>query len=122
MPDHSKEHTALCRQALAAIGALPGVMPGLNPCGIAVQFSRTTGKQYSVSYGWPCAGGPDILVTVEGRLLGLEAKTGASGLSPDQRRVHKALEAAGVPCIVFRSVGEAVAAVEGMRAFCSRGT
>jgi hypothetical protein len=113
--NNSQEHTALCRAILDAIGARPGVIAGLNSIGVAVQVSET-GQRYSVTYGWPCPGGPDILAVVapHGRLLGLEVKTGAAQSSAVQRKVHKALAAVGVEVAVCRSVEDAEDALAAM--------
>jgi len=117
MANQGAAHTALLRQALAAIGALPGVIAALNPCGKATYVSDQ-GKTFYTPYGWPCPGGPDILVVVapRGRALGLEGKTGQASLSKAQAPVHRALEAVGMPVVVFHSPEEAVRAVEAVRA------
>lgn len=115
--NRSAAHTRLVREILAAIGSLPGVIAGDNPCGRA-RFPRNDdpSRIFSVAFGWPVnEGAPDILVAVDGRLLCIEVKTGAGTTSPEQRQCHEALRQAGVRVVVVRSVEEAVQAVADTR-------
>jgi hypothetical protein len=110
-------HTALVRQVLAAIGSLPGVIAGDNPCGLAKYPRRDDPtKVFAVPYGWPVSeGSPDILVAVYGRLVALEVKTSAAKPTPEQLRCHEALRAVGVVVVVVRSVNDALEAVNQVR-------
>jgi hypothetical protein len=51
---------------------------------------------------------PDILACWQGRLIAIEVKTGKGRLTPEQRREHEALRAAGAVVIV----GDAVQVVQ----------
>ena len=51
---------------------------------------------------------PDILACWQGRLIAIEVKTGRGRLTPEQRREHEALRAAGAVVIV----GDAVQVVQ----------
>jgi hypothetical protein len=118
MKGSSAAHTALCRAILAELGALPGVIIGLNASGRAKYVSEQTGRTFVVPYGWPGAeGGPDLLAVVAplGRMVALEAKTGGASTTKEQRAVHDALRAVGVAVHVVRSVEEARAAMERSR-------
>lgn len=109
----SATHSRLVRDVLEAIGSLPGVIAAPNPCGVAHYVSRS-GRAFRVTYGFPGgSGGPDVLAVVapQGRLIGLEAKTGNARTTADQRRCHAALRAVGVEVRVVRSVDEARAAI-----------
>lgn len=57
------------------------------------------------------AGLPDLFLFHAGRAWGLEVKTARGRLSPAQRDCHVALEQAGVPTAVVRSVDDALAQV-----------
>ena len=115
MKGSSAAHTALCRAILGELGALPGVVIGLNPSGRAKYASERTGRAFVVPYGWPTAeGGPDLLAVVapHGRLVGLEVKTGDATTTKEQQACHEALRAVGVAVRVVRSVDEARTALE----------
>jgi hypothetical protein len=87
---------------------MPGVVIGINASGRAAYMSNA-GRRFVVPYGWPAAGGPDLLAAVAplGRLVGLECKTGSATATPEQRRCHEALRRVGVVVSVVRSVEEA---------------
>lgn len=114
--NQGKAHTALLRDILATLGARPGVVMALNPCGKA-KYMTEGGETFVTPYGWPMPGGPDILVAMapHGRLVGLEGKTGGAVLSAEQRKVHAALKAVGVVVAVVHSVEEAARALEEAR-------
>lgn len=57
------------------------------------------------------AGMPDLLLFYDRRAWGIEVKTPRGTLSPAQRDMHAALEQAGIPTAVVRSVDDAVRAV-----------
>jgi len=110
-------HTQLCREIMIAIGAIPGVIVGANPTGLAT-YTGDRGSTWRVHYGWPSSeGGPDLLAVVAplGRLVALEVKTGSGRARPEQRAVHAALAAVGAVVAVVRSVDEARAAIEKAR-------
>lgn len=109
MKGSSAAHTALVKEILVAIGALPGVVAGANASGQARYVSERTGKSFHVPYGWPTKGGPDILVVVAplGRLIALECKTGDATPTKEQRSCHAALRAVGVAVHVVRGIDEA---------------
>ncbi len=106
----SAAHTVLIRAILAELGAMPGIVIGINPTGRARYMSETTGRAYVVPYGFPGPGAPDLLAAVAplGRLVALECKTGGARPTADQRRCHAALRAVGVEVHVVRSVADAV--------------
>ena len=115
--NRSAAHTALVRQILAAVGSLPGVIVGDNPCGVA-RYPRPDypTKFFAVPYGWPYQkGSPDVLIAVFGVMLAVEVKTGAGKLTADQRVCRDALRAAGVRVIEARRVEDVVHVVEEMR-------
>jgi hypothetical protein len=105
----SAAHTALVREVLAAVGSLPGVVAGANASGRAAYVDERTGRVARVPYGWPSAGGPDLLIVVAplGRLVAFECKTGNAQLTAKQRAVHAALRAVGVHVAIVRSVDDA---------------
>lgn len=107
----SSAHTALVRQILARFGAMPGLLLGANPCGVA-SYLAETGTEFRVSYGWPGPGGPDVLGVGRGRFFGLECKTGKAVRSKEQRACAEALEAAGIHVYVVRSIDDAKSAIE----------
>ncbi len=113
MKGSSAAHTALVKEILAAIGALPGVVAGANASGQARYVSEHTGKRFHVPYGWPMKGSPDLLVALAplGRLVALECKTGGATATAEQRACHAALRAVGVAVHVVRSVDEACRAL-----------
>jgi hypothetical protein len=47
---------------------------------------------------------PDILACWQGRLIAIEVKTGKGRLTPEQRREHEALRAAGAVVLVGNAV------------------
>ncbi len=107
-------HTALVRDILVALGALPGVVIGANAAGRA-HYVSDAGRSFRVPYGWSSgAGGPDVLAVVApfGRLVALECKTGKARTTKAQRAVHAALRAVGVVVRVVRCVEDARAALE----------
>jgi hypothetical protein len=53
-------------------------------------------------------GFPDFLVIVKNQVVFLEFKSAAGRLTEDQERVQMALEKAGLPTLVTRSVAEAI--------------
>lgn len=57
---------------------------------------------------------PDLFVAGEGRVIGLEVKAPKGSLSPAQRDTIAALNAAGIPVLVVRSIDEAVEALTSM--------
>ncbi len=61
-------------------------------------------------------GAQDLLLSVDGRAAAIEVKTDVGVVSDVQKRVHVAAAAKGLPTAVVRSVGEAVAFVQGMGA------
>lgn len=116
--NRSAAHTALVNAILAELGALPGVIMGINSSGQAREYNADGEVVRRISYGWPTSdGGTDILVAVAplGRLVALEAKTGDAKAKPNQRAVHNALRAVGVVVAVVRSVDEARRAIEEAR-------
>jgi hypothetical protein len=104
---------------MLALGAIPGVVIGLNPSGRAKYLSERTGKTFHTPYGWPIAGGgaPDIIAIVAplGRAVCLEVKTGDATTTPAQRACLDALRACGAVVAVVRSVEEARAALDASR-------
>lgn len=115
--NRSAAHTRLVREILAAVGALPGVIAGDNPCGVARYPRRDDPlKPFAVPYGWPVSeGAPDVLLAVDGRLLAVEVKTGNATTTPEQRVCHEALRAAGVPVVVARAVDDVIEAIADLR-------
>lgn len=115
--NRSAAHTRLLKEILIAVGSLPGVIAGYNPCGVAKYPRREDPMKYfAVPYGWPTSeGGPDLLIAVDGRLLAAEGKTGDADTTNEQKRCHEALRAAGVKVVVARSVEDVVRAIGGMR-------
>lgn len=109
-PGSTSAHTALCREILAELGSMPGIVLGSNPSGMSLLVDRRTGDKRGVQYGWPShAGGPDLLAVVapHGRMVALECKTGNATTSPEQKACHAALRAVGVSVHVVRSVEDA---------------
>jgi hypothetical protein len=104
----SAAHSALLNAIIAEFGSLPGVIIGANASGRAL-YTSDAGKRFRVPYGWPCAGGPDILAVVapNARLVALECKTGDATPTKQQLAVHAALRAVGASVHVVRSVEEA---------------
>jgi hypothetical protein len=109
----SAAHTALCRSILGELGALPGVIIGLNPSGRAKYVNERTGREFVVPYGWLAPGGPDLIAAVApfGRMVALEVKSGNASPTKEQRACLDALRAVGVRCAVVHSVAEARAAL-----------
>lgn len=112
MKGSSAAHSALVNAILVALGALPGVVIGVNASGRAKYVSER-GRVHVVPYGLLAPGGPDIVAFVAplGRAVCFEAKTGKARLTRDQRAVHAALRAVGVAVHVVRSVDDARAAL-----------
>ena len=108
-------HTELCKQILAAVGSLPGVLAGFNPCGVAKYPREYSLEEFAVPYGWPThKGAPDLIVIVRGVYLGLEVKTGKDIQRPEQRACQRAHDMAGARYRVVRSVDEARAEVDAL--------
>lgn len=115
--NRSAAHTKLVREILAAVGSLPGVIAGDNPCGLAryPRFDDPT-KLFAVPYGWPAGeGSPDLLIAVFGKLVAIECKTGKAVTSPAQKRVLNALREVGVTVIEARCVDDVSRVVDEMR-------
>jgi hypothetical protein len=110
----SAAHTPLCRAILAELGALSGVIIGLNASGRAKYVSERTGREFVVPYGCLAPGGPDLIAVVAplGRTVALEVKSGRATETKEQLTCLDALRAVGVRCVVVRSVAEARAALE----------
>jgi hypothetical protein len=106
-------HTRLVNAILGELGAMPGVVIGVNPCGLA-RYMSTQGKHFAVPYGWPSPGGPDILAVVapHGRMVAIECKTGGGIARSIQKDVHAALCAVGVTVCVVGSVEEALEVIQ----------
>ena len=119
------------RQILLALGSMPDVLATKNEVGsgfsrgcldqlrrelpgpVFDQVSRILAR-WSITFGLG-KGSPDMPVFVApGRAILAELKAGTS-LSEDQQRWHAAARARGVDVQVWRSVAEAVAAVEEVR-------
>lgn len=60
-------------------------------------------------------GAPDIIAVVDGRFLGIEAKTKTGRLREDQKICRDAIEASGGTYIVARSVEDVMEAVAKLR-------
>ena len=119
------------RQILLALGSMPDVLAAKNEVGSGFSrgcldalrseldpgtFARVSAilARWSITFGLG-KGSPDLLVFVApGRAILAELKAGSS-LSEDQQRWHAAARARGVNVQVWRSVAEAVAAVEEVR-------
>lgn len=115
--NRSAAHTRLVKEILAAVGSIPGVIAGDNPCGLAKypRFDDPT-KVFAVGYGWPAGeGAPDVLISVYGRLLAAEIKTGDATTSPMQKRTLDALRECGNRVVVARSMDNVLSVVEEMR-------
>jgi hypothetical protein len=104
----SAAHSALVNEIISEFGSLPGVIIGANASGRAL-YTSEAGKRFRVPYGWPCAGGPDILAVVapNARLVALECKTGDAVPTKTQLLVHEALRGIGALVRVVRSIEEA---------------
>jgi hypothetical protein len=114
--NRSAAHTALVNKILADIGALRGVVVGINPSGLA-KYMAASGKTFAVPYGWPDpnGGGPDVLACVCGKFVALECRTGNAATTKEQRACIEALRAAGAIVAVVRSVEEAREVIESAR-------
>lgn len=100
------EHARLKQDIRLRCGALPRVLMMNN----AVGFDAVRRIHYGLSKG-----SFDIICCVEGVFLGMEVKTGAGVLTPDQRLWGAAIEACGGIAREVRSVDDALAAIEEAR-------
>lgn len=111
------------RRILTTIGHLPGVLAMKNEVGqgftgnLAKRLCRECRDlafRHRITYGLG-VGSPDLLVVVDGIALGGELKSDRGTMSADQERWHSAAAARGMRVGEWRSVEDAVRAVEGAR-------
>ena len=122
MKPRSREEIILRRQVLLALGAFPDVLVMVNEANAVTKMARlVTDKKAAAQAVLPeerfglGRGSPDLLIGVRGRVLFRELKTEDGRLSPEQIEWHAQARLRGLDVDVWRSVAEAVAAVEEVR-------
>jgi hypothetical protein len=123
----ARSEKAIQNDTLIAITALPDLMAWRNNTGMAWQgqrISRAPGAHLIVERGmvilrdgrpiqFGLEGSPDIIGSYGGRAFGLEMKSQAGTLRPEQAKFRRAWERAGGLYGVPRSVEEALKILRG---------
>jgi len=118
----SREEIILRRQVLLALGAMPDVLVMVNEANAVTKMARLVEDKKAAAqavlpeerFGLG-RGSTDLVVGVRGRVLFRELKTEGGRLSPEQIEWHAQARLRGLDVDVWRSVAEAVAAVEEVR-------
>lgn len=122
MKPRSREEIILRRQVLLALGAFPDVLVMVNEANAVTKMARLVEDKKAAAqavlpeerFGLG-RGSTDLVVGVRGRVLFRELKTEGGRLSPEQIEWHAQARLRGLDVDVWRSVAEAVAAVEEVR-------
>ena len=118
----SREEIILRRQVLLALGAFPDVLVMVNEANAVTKMARLVEDKKAAAqevlpeerFGLG-RGSTDLVIGVRGRVLFRELKTEDGRLSPEQIEWHAQARLRGLDVDVWRSVAEAVAAVEKVR-------
>ena len=118
----SREEIILRRQVLLALGAFPDVLVMVNEANAVTKMARLVEDKKAAAqavlpeerFGLG-RGSTDLVIGVRGRVLFRELKTEDGRLSPEQIDWHAQARLRGLDVGVWRSVAEAVAAVEKVR-------
>ena len=118
----SREEIILRRQILLALGSMPDVLVMVNEANAVTKMALLVKDKKAAAqavlpeerFGLG-RGSPDLVVGVRGRVLFRELKTEDGRLSPEQIEWHAQARLRGLDVDVWRSVEEAVAAVEEVR-------
>ena len=122
----SREEIILRRQVLLALGSMPDVLVMVNEANAVTKMALLVKDKKAAAqavlpeerFGLG-RGSTDLVVGVRGRVLFRELKTEDGRLSPEQIEWHAQARLRGLDVDVWRSVAEAVAAVEEVRG-CGR--
>lgn len=128
--ERDRPEARLERELLRALGReLPGVLAMKNEVGVGyrgalkVALERALDgytskaiamevlKRHRITYGLGVGSTDLVIVTPQSAFLGVELKTEAGRLSPEQERWHDAARAKGADIIVVRSVEQGLAEV-----------
>ena len=122
MKSRSRDEIILRRQVLLALGKFSDVLVMVNEANAVTKLSRLIEDKKAAAmavlpeerFGLG-QGSTDLVVGVRGRVLFRELKTEDGRLSPEQIKWHAQARLRGLDVGVWRSVAEAVAAVEEAR-------
>ena len=122
----SREEIILRRQIPLALGSMPDVLVMVNEANAVTKMALLVKDKKAAAqavlpeerFGLG-RGSPDLVVGVRGRVLFRELKAEGGRLSPEQVEWHAQARLRGLDVDVWRSVAEAVAAVEEVRG-CGR--
>lgn len=118
----SRDEIILRRQVLLALGKFSDVLVMVNEANAVTKLSRLIEDKKAAAmavlpeerFGLG-QGSTDLVIGVRGRVLFRELKTEDGRLSPEQIKWHAQARLRGLDVGVWRSVAEAVAAVEEAR-------
>ena len=118
----SRDEIILRRQVLLALGKFSDVLVMVNEANAVTKLSRLIEDKKAAAlavlpeerFGLG-QGSTDLVIGVRGRVLFRELKTEDGRLSPEQIKWHAQARLRGLDVGVWRSVAEAVAAVEEVR-------
>ncbi len=122
MKSRSRDEIILRRQVLLALGKFSDVLVMVNEANAVTKLSRLIEDKKAAAqavlpeerFGLG-QGSTDLVIGVRGRVLFRELKTEDGRLSPEQIKWHAQARLRGLDVGVWRSVAEAVAAVEEAR-------